>query len=63
MIARLRKRNGILTDKQDQYKEALYALNKEVKELTKKLKEEGAKREKEQQAKEAIEKELTALLG
>ncbi|KAK9988496.1 hypothetical protein SO802_028735 [Lithocarpus litseifolius] len=48
---------------QDQYKEALRTLNKEVKELTEKVKEEGAKREKEQQAKEAVEKELTVLLG
>ena len=63
MIGRLCKRNGILTDEQDQYKEALYALNKEAKELMEKLNEEGAKREKEQEAKEAIEKELTALLG
>nr|POE84858.1 hypothetical protein CFP56_72575 [Quercus suber] len=45
------KRNETLTNKQKQYKEALCTLNKEVKELTKKLKEEGANREKEQQAK------------
>ena len=32
-------------------------------ELTEKLKEEGAKREKEQKAKATLEKELTALLG
>nr|POF10610.1 hypothetical protein CFP56_23382 [Quercus suber] len=51
VTSRLRKRNETLTNKQKQYKEALCTLNKEVKELTKKLKEEGAKREKEQQAK------------
>ena len=47
VIARLHKHNGILTDEQDQYKEALRNLNKKVKELTEKLKEEGVKREKE----------------
>ena len=62
MTSHLRKRNKTLTNEQEQYKEALCTLNKEVKELTDKLKE-GVKREKEQQAKEALEKELTALLG
>ena len=62
MTSHLCKHNETLTNEQEQYKEALRTLNKEVKELTDKLKE-GVKREKEQQAKEALEKELTALLG
>ena len=44
----LRKHNQTLTNEQEQYKEAFRTFNKEVKELTEKLKEEGAKREKEQ---------------
>jgi len=63
VTSRLRKHNETLTNKQKQYKEAFRTLNKEVKELTEKLKEEGAKRKREQQAKEALEKELIALLG
>ena len=41
VIACLCKRNGTLTDKQEQYKEALGTLNTEVKELREKLKEVG----------------------
>ena len=63
VIARLCKRNRTLTDVQEQYKEALRTLNKEVKELRKKLEEEGSQKKKEQEAKETIEKKLTALLG
>ena len=63
MTSCLCKCNETLTNEQEQYKKALRTLNKEVKELIEKLKEEGAKRKKEQQAKEALEKELTALLG
>ena len=63
VIAHLSKRNGILTDEHDQYKEAFRTLNKEVKELTEKLKKEGVKRKKEQEEKATMEKELAALLG
>ena len=63
VIARLCKHNRTLTDEQEQYKEALCTLNKEVKELREKLEEEGSKKKKEQEAKETIEKKLTALLG
>ena len=42
VIARLYKRNRTLTDEKEQYKEALRTLNKEVKELRKKLEEEGS---------------------
>ena len=62
MISRLRKRNETLTNKQDQYKDALYTLNKEVTELTEMLIEETRQREEEQEAKATLEKELTALL-
>ena len=55
--------NGTLTNKQEQYKEALRTLNKEVKELREKLEEEGFQKKKEQEAKATVEKELTALLG
>ena len=40
VISHLRKRNEMLTNEQDQYKDALRTLNKEVTELNKKLKEE-----------------------
>ena len=40
VISRLRKRNETLTNEQDQYKDALRTLNKEVTELNEKLKEE-----------------------
>ena len=63
VISRLRKHNEILTNKQDQYKDALYTLNKEVTELTEKLKKETHQREKEQEAKVTLEKELKALYG
>ena len=63
MIARLRKRNGTLTDEQKLYKRALRTLNTEVKELREKLKEEGHQKKKEQQAKATVEKELAAFLG
>ena len=63
VIARQEKRIKNLTDGQDQYKDALCTLNKEVKELKKKLEEEGHQRKKDQEAKETAEKELTALLG
>lgn len=49
-------------NEQDQYKEALCTLNKEVTELNEKLKEETCQRKKEQKAKAALEKELTGLL-
>ncbi|KAK9983501.1 hypothetical protein SO802_033026 [Lithocarpus litseifolius] len=51
------------TPRQDQYKEALHTLNKEVKKLRGKLEEENCHKEKEQEARVAMEKELTALLG
>ena len=63
VIARQEKRIKNLTDGQDQYKDAFRTLNKEVKELKKKLEEEGRQRKKDQEAKETAEKELTALLG
>ena len=63
VIARLCKHNGTLTDEQEQYKKALRTLNKEVKELRKKLEEEGSQKKKEQEAEATIEKKLTALLG
>ena len=40
MISCLRKRNETLTNKQEQYKDALHTFNKEVTELNEKLKEE-----------------------
>ena len=42
VIACLCKRNRTLTNEQEQYKEAFRTLNKEVKELRKKLEEEGS---------------------
>ena len=59
MIAHQEKHIKNLTDGQDQYKDALHTLNREVKELE----EEGRQRKKDQEAKETAEKELTALLG
>ena len=41
VIAHLRKHNKTLTDEQEQYKDALRTLNKEVKKLREKLEEEG----------------------
>ena len=63
VISRLRKRNETLTNEQDQYKDALHTLNKEVTELNEKLKKETRQREKEQEAKATLENELTALCG
>ena len=40
VISHLRKRNETLTNEQDQYKDALRTLNKEVTELNEKRKEE-----------------------
>ena len=40
VISRLRKRNEMLTNEQDQYKDSFCTLNKEVTELNGKLKEE-----------------------
>ena len=40
VISRLRKHKEMLTNEQDQYKEALRTLNKKVMELNEKLKEE-----------------------
>ena len=51
-----------LTDEQKQYKEVLHTLNKKVKKLKEKLEEEGRQKKKEQEAKAAVEKELTAPL-
>ncbi|KAK9994149.1 hypothetical protein SO802_023852 [Lithocarpus litseifolius] len=62
VISHLRKCNETLANEQDQYKDALCTLNKEVTELNEKLKEETCHREKEQEAKATLEKELTALL-
>ena len=63
VIARQEKHIKNLTDGQDQYKDALRTLNKEVKELKEKLEEEGRQRKKDQEAKETAEKELMAILG
>ena len=63
VIARLCKRNGTLTDEQEQYKVALCTLNTKVNELREKLKEVGRQKKKEQEAKAMVEKELMALLG
>ena len=62
VIARLHKRIKLLTDEEEQYKGAIHSLNDEVKNLNGKLKEEGHQRKSEQEAKEKVEKELTALL-
>ena len=56
VIARLRKRNKTLTDEQEQYKDALRTLNKEVKKLREKLEEEGRQKKNEQKAKAIVEK-------
>ena len=63
VISRLKKHNETLTNDQDQYKDALCTLNKEVMELNEKLKEKTHQREKEQEAKASLEKELTTFLG
>ena len=61
VISRLRKCNETLTNEQDRYKEALCTLNKEVPALNEKLKKETSEREKAQEAKNNLEKELMAL--
>ena len=63
VISCLRQRNENLANEQDQYKETLLTLNKEVTELNEKLKEETYQWKEEQEAKAALEKELTGLLG
>ena len=60
MISHLRKRNKTLTNEQDQYKDTFCTLNKEVGDLNKKLKEETHQREKAEEAKASMEKELMA---
>ena len=62
MISHLRKRNETLTNEQDQYKDALHTLNKEVIELTEKLREETHQQEEERETKATLEKELMAFL-
>ena len=62
MIAHLHKRIELLTDKEKQYKDAIRSLNEEVKVLKGKLEEEGHQRKSEQEAKEKVDKKLTALL-
>ena len=52
----MRKHNKTLTDEQEQYKDALRTLNKEVKELREKLEEEGRQKKNEQKAKAIVEK-------
>ena len=63
VINHLRKCNETLTNEQDQYKEVLRTLNKEVTTLNEKLNEETSQREKAQEAKVSLEKELMALCG
>ena len=63
VISRLKKCNETLTNEQDRYKEALCTLNKEVTTLNEKLKKETSEREKAQEAKANLEKELMALCG
>ena len=59
----LHKRIKNMADGQKQYKDAFRTLNQEVKELKKKLEEEGCQKKKEQEAKEMAEKELAALFS
>ena len=61
VIAHLHKHIELLTDEEKQYKEAIYSLNEEVKDLKGKLEEEGRQRKGEQEAKEKGEKDLTTL--
>ena len=49
-----------MTNEQDQYKDTFCTLNKEVRDLNKKLKEETHQREKAEEAKTSMEKELMA---
>ena len=60
VISCLRKHNKTLTNEQDQYKDAFCTLNKEVRDLNEKLKEETHQREKAEKAKASMEKELMA---
>ena len=62
MIARLHKCIKLLTDEEKQYKDATRSFNEEVKVLKGKSEEEGHQRKSEQEAKEKVDKELTALL-
>ena len=62
VIAHFHKRIELLTDEEKQYNEAICSLNEEVKELKGKLEEEGRQKKGEQEAKEKVEKELTAFL-
>lgn len=61
VIGRLRKRNKTLTNKHEQYKEVVHSLNEEVMALKEKLKEEACLREKAEDKKASVEKELTTL--
>ncbi|KAK9986576.1 hypothetical protein SO802_031527 [Lithocarpus litseifolius] len=63
VIARQQKRIRNLTDRLDQYKEALRILNQEVKNLKEKLKKESHQRKNDQEAKETAKRELTVLQG
>ena len=63
MITHLQKHVKNLTNRQEQYKNALHTLNQEVKELKEKLEKEGRRWKKDLEAKETAEKELTILLG
>ena len=47
LIAHLHKRNGNLTDEQEQYKGAFRTFNTEVNELREKMEEEGRQKKKE----------------
>ena len=60
VISHLRKRNETLTNEQDQYKDAFFTLNKEVRDLNEKLKEETHQWKKAEEAKASMEKELMA---
>ena len=62
VVTHLRKHNTNLKNEQDQYKDALLTLNVELK-LREKLEEESHQKEKLQEAKTSVEKELTTLLG
>ena len=61
VIAHLHKHIEVLMDEEKRYKEAIYSLNEEVKDLKGKLEEEGRQRKGEQETKEKGEKELTTL--
>ena len=63
VITHLHNRIKILTNEHEQYKGVVRTLNQDMKDLREKLEEEGHQKEKEQEAKATMEKELTALLG